>query len=84
MKAAALIISYVLIGILAFFVFMNHQEIKRLEALIPPIPPIPPIVPENTASEVGRTSVRAGELWKELQKSIGEMNIDLTFKNNNV
>lgn len=79
MKTAALTISYVLIGILAFFAYMNYKEIKKLQALIPPVPPAAPA----EAEAAKRESVSGGELWKELQKSVGEMKVDLTFKNNN-
>lgn len=81
MKTAALIISYVLIGILAFFAFMQYKETQRLIALIPVVPPVNPNVPVDSNNL--RTSVSGGDLWNELQKSVGEMKVDLTFKDNN-
>lgn len=85
----ALTISYFLIGILGFFVWMNYREVKRLEALIPPVPPTP--TPTNTTTEnipsadtaeaTKRTSVTGGELWDKMREKLKEVKLDLTFEN---
>lgn len=70
----ALVISYVLVGILAFFSFMNYKELKKLQALIP-----------KGAQEDGAPTDKnalAGDWVNQLQNKLQELNVDLKFNSN--
>jgi hypothetical protein len=78
----AMVLAYIGIGVLAFFIFMQNREINRLEALIPKTPSTPNTNPDNSGeNNAGRSAVSGGQLWKELQDSVSDMKVDLTFKN---
>lgn len=85
----ALIFAYIGIGILAFFVFIQGREIKKLQELNPKVPvnPTPPVTTTPVVNETAADSTRyiqitnskdsmsGSELWEGIKKSIKEIDI---------